>query len=477
MRQLVRASGQHRRVAVLTRRPWRRRASAGLVTLGVLTLGGGATGMVAAHAAGSPGSNFGNIDITVTATGLRSPFYSHTGEDVEGEAPYAFASLQSGGTGSALTSVFWPGGTGGNGGSTLKLLAGGCVPPNPGNTVPIPVPVPVPVPCLAHTPDLPDPVYQNLNDSYKAEVQSSDNKTTVTKSSPGIDMTATANDKLTAASTVMAGEKLPGAGDTFGTTTSSSSIKLTGPNTAVIDAVSLVRNIKIGGGALTIDSVKSLAHAVTDGKKASGSTGTVVNGMKIAGTPVTVDNKGVHIKGQGSNLPSLDALNSALEKAGISVYVANPNKKVKGASVNLFSGQLVLMQDNPQYTANANDSATVMSFGGASIAADTNRAFQFSAPPPVGAPPAAQQPGSTTTPGVSAPSSGSVPSSPTVAGEPPQGQSPVLAAAETKLPGGIAAGWVVLSLLGAGLIAAGLKRLPDRVLAASGGACTLGSDT
>jgi hypothetical protein len=451
--------------------------AASLLTLGVLTLGAGATGMISAHAAGSPGSNFGNVDITVTATGLRVPLYQHTGEDVAGQAPYAFASLTSGGTGTALTSVFWPGGTGGNGGSTLKLLAGGCVPPNPGSTIPVPIPVPLPpLPCVTHTPDLPDPVYQNLNDSYKAEVQSSDNKTTVKKSNPGVDMVATANDKVTSSATVLAGAKLPG--DTFGTTTTSSVIKLTGPNKAVIDAVSLMRDIKVGGGALKIDSVKSVAHAVTDGKKASGTTSTVVNGMKIGGVPVSVDNKGVHIQGQGSKLPSLDALNSMLEKAGITIFVADPSKKVKGASVNLFSGQLVVMQDNPQYTSNANDTAIVMSFGGASIAADTNRAFQFTPPPPVSVPPAGTPAG--TTPGApppGAPGTPSVPSAPTVAGEQPQGQSPVLAAAETKLPGGIAAVWVVLALLGSGLIAAGLKRLPDRVLAASGGACSLGSDT
>jgi hypothetical protein len=448
-----------------------------MVALGIVGIAGSATGIVTAQAAGSPGSNFGNIDITVTATGLRSPLYSHSGEDVEAQAPYAYASLTSGGTGSALTSVFWPGGTGGNGGSTLKLLAGGCVPPNPGNTVPIPVPVPLPpLPCLAHTPNLPDPVYQNLNDSYKAEVQSSDSRTTVKKSNPGVDMIATANQSETSASTVIAGAKLPG--DTFGTTTTSSVIKLTGPNKAVIDAVSVMRDVQIGGGALSIDSVKSVAHATTDGKKATGSTSTVVNGMKIAGTPVTVDNKGVHIQGQGSSLPSLDALNSALKKAGVSVYVANPTKKVKGASVNLFSGQLIVMQDNPQYTSNANDTAVVMSFGGAGIAADTNRAFQFAPLPPAAVPPAA--PASASTPGapaVGVPGSSGTPTAPTLASEQPQAQSPVLAAAERKLPGGIAAGWVVLALLGSGLIAAGLKRLPDRVLAASGGACTLGSDT
>jgi hypothetical protein len=448
-----------------------------VVALGVLTLGTGAAGMVSAHAAAAPGSNFGNVDITVTATGLRSPFYSHSGEDVEGEAPYAFASLQSGGTGDALTSVFWPGGTGGSGGSTLKLLAGGCVPPNPGNTVPIPIPVPlpVPVPCLAHTPSLPDPVYQALNDPYKAEVQSSDNKTTVTKSNPGVEMTATASNSLTAAATAIAGTKLPGAGST-GTTTSSSSIKLTGPNTAVIDAVSLVRDVNVGAGALSFASVKSIAHAVTNGKSATGSTGTTVTGMKIAGVPVSVDNKGVHIKGQGTSLPSLDALNSALKKAGVSVFVAQPTKKVHGASADLFSGQLIVMQGNPQYTSNLNDTGQVLSFGGVSVSADSNRAFQFSASPPLSTPPPAQQPG-TTTPGVSAPGSASVPGSPTVASEPPTGSSPILAAAQTKLPGGIAVGWVVLALLGAGLIAAGLKRLPDRVLAASAGACPLGNDT
>jgi hypothetical protein len=444
----------------------------------VLTLGGGATGMMAAHAAGSPGSNFGNIDINVTATGLRSPFYSHSSEDVEGQAPYAFAGLQSGGVGHAVTSVFWPGGTGAHGGDTLKLLAGGCVPPNPGNTVPIPVPIPVPVPCLAHTPTLPDEAYEALNDSYKAEVQSSDKETTVTQSHPGVDMTATATDKLTAAASQIAGSKFPGVGDSFGTSTASSSINLTGPNTAVIDAISQVRDIKLGGGALTIASVKSIAHAVTNGKTATGRTSTVVNGMKIGGVPVTVDNKGVHIQGQGSKLPSLDALNKSLKQSGFSVFVADPTRKVHGAAVDLFSGQLIVMQDNPQYTSNANDTAIVMSFGGAAIQADSNRAFQFTPPPPVTTPPGttpAANTGSAGVPGTSVP--GTTPTAPEVAGETPAGAPPVLAAAERKLPGGIAAGLVVLCVLGSGLIAAGLKRLPDRVLATTGGACSLGSDT
>jgi len=373
----------------------RKKTTAACIVVGLVALGNGAAGIAGAWASGSPGSNFGNINITVTATGIRSPLYSHSGEDVEGEAPLATATLQSGGVGDALTSVFWPGGTGGHGGDTLKLLAGGCVPPNPANTVPIPIPVPLPdLPCLAHSPTLPDPVYQAMNDSYKAEVQSSDDKPTVTKSAPGIEMTATATQKETGASTTIAGAKLPGVGDTFGTTTTTSTIKLTGPNTAVIDALSVVRDVKLGGGALTMSSVKSVAHAVTDGKKATGTTGTTVTGMKIGGVPVTVDNSGIHVQGQGHGLPSLDALNSALKSAGLTVFVADPTKKIHGASADLFSGQLIVMEDNPQYTANANDSAIIMAFGGAGLSAATNRALQFK-PLPLASTPASTAPTST----------------------------------------------------------------------------------
>ena len=457
----------------------RSRVTASLLTLGVLTLGAGATGMISAHAAGAPGSNFGNVDINVTATGLRSPFYSHSGEDVEGQAPYALAQLQSGGIGNALTSVFWPGGTGGHGGDTLKLLAGGCVPPNPGNTVPIPIPVPIPdLPCLAHSPTLPDSAYQAMNDSYKAEVQSSDSKQTVTMNSPGIEMTATATQAETGATTTIAGAQLPGVGDTFGTTTTTSTIKLTGPNTAVIDAVSVARDIKLGGGALTISSVKSFAHAVTDGKKATGDTSTIVNGMKIGGVPVTVDNTGIHVQGQGHSLPSLDALNGALKQSGFKVFVADPTKKISGANADLFSGQLVVMQTNPQYTSNANDSAIIWSFGGAGLDAATNRALQFHlpgvTPPPAGTPPSSTSPAQSGVPPVSGVTT---PTGSTTGTQAPAVAAPLLAAARNKLPGGIAAGWVALALVGSGLIAAGLKRLPDRVLAETGGACPLGSDT
>ena len=87
------------------------------------------------------------------------------------------------------------------------------------------------------------------------------------------------------------------------------------------------------------------------------------------------------------------------------------------------------------------------------------------------APGAPGTPGTPGTPGVPA-STGIVGSGPTAA--PPVVAAPQLTGNSTTLPGGIAPGWVVISILGAGLIGAAMRRLPDSVLATTGAACPLG---
>ena len=69
-----------------------------------------------------------------------------------------------------------------------------------------------------------------------------------------------------------------------------------------------MRKVSLGGGAVTMDSVESVAHAVTTGKTATGTASTTVHGMKIGGVPVTLDDKGIHVQGQGQPLPSLDTV-------------------------------------------------------------------------------------------------------------------------------------------------------------------------
>ena len=454
-----------------------RRIAIALVAGGLGAISTGSTGLLTAQAAQDPGSNFGSIDIGASAYGLRTPFYSHSGEDVESELPYSTSTMSY--AGHALTSVMWPGDTGGHGGDTLKLLTGSCIPPNPFNTVPVPIPVPIPdLPCPATVPALPNQVYEQMNDPYKAEAQSGTGNPVDEQSNPGVNMKATATSTLVQATTVMAGAQTPGIGDQIGSSLTDTVIKLTGPNTAVVDAVSVMRNVSLGGGAVTMSSVTSVAHAVTTGKTATGNASTTVQGMKVGGVPVTVDDKGIHVQGQGQPLPSLDALNSMLKQAGFQLIVADPTKVIKGANAQLFSGQLIFMQDNPQYASSANDSKTIVTIGGASISADSSLAYVYQQGPiplPQGSVPPPTTGGSVppATTGGSAPApTGDVP--------PPQvapsnsGLPPLLAAQHSSLPGGLSAGWVVAVLLGSGLLAAGLKRLPDELFTDRGPACSLG---
>jgi hypothetical protein len=448
----------------VTRRRWSRRASTAAVLVGFAALGTGVVGMVGAGAATDPGSGLGSIDAQAYASGFRVPMYSTGGEDVEAQVPWARVTMQTGGSTHALTSIFWPGDTGGHGGDTLKLLGTPCILENPQGLLP------VDPPCVYQPPAPPDSVYQALNDPYKAEAQSGSGAPVVTTGGQGVTMKAVAHSTDTSAQTTMSGSSLPGAGDAFGATTTVTSVKAVGPRTLVVDATSVVHNISLGGGAITIDSVTSVAHAVSDTVKGTGTAQTTVNGMKIAGVPVTVDNSGVHVGPQNSPLPSTDQLNAALKQSGFQIFVAKPTKTVKSAAIALDSGSLILMQTNPQYVGSANDTSRMLILGGAGISADTGKGFDFSMPPlpPLSnaAVPPASSAGSPSIPSGSAPVVAGTGATPTVA-------APRLTANSLRLPGGLAAGWLVLSLLGSGLIAAALRRLPDSVLAATGPGCPL----
>src|SRR5205823_9368544 len=128
-------------------------------------------------------------------------------------------------------------------------------------------------------------------------------------------------------------------------------------------------------------------------------------------------------------LPPTDQLNQALAQSGFQVFVAKPSKTVKGAAITLDSGSLVLMQNNPGYTKGANDTARILTLGGAGIQANTGKGFSLgnfsvntSSVPPVTT---AGTPGSAGTPGTPG-----IPGTPgTATRRAPQraGQSPVLA--------------------------------------------------
>ena len=449
------------------KRRWTRRTAAATFLVGLAATGTGVAGMVSAGAAAEPGSGLGPVSVTATASGVRMPFYSSGGEDVEAQVPWATTSMGTGGQTHALTSMFWPGDTGGNGGSTLALLGVPCLPPNPNGVIP------APVPCIYQPSPPPESVYDSLNDPYKAEAQSGSGAPEATDGGQGVSMHAVAHSTDALASTTMGGSALPGAGDQFGSTTTISSVKATGPATVTIDATSVLHNVSLGGGAITIDSLTSVAHAVSDTVHATGSATTTVHGMKIAGVPVTVDSSGVHVAGQGSSLPGTDQLNTALAQSGFKIFVASPTKTVKGPAISLDSGNLVLMQTNSQYKTSANDTQRILILGGAGIQANTGKGFDFALPPVPSVPSGvtAGTPGSPGTPAVPG-STGTV--SAAAPGTSPVLATPQLAGNSTKLPGGLAPGWVVLALAGAAIAGGAMRRLPDKVLTPAGAACPLG---
>jgi hypothetical protein len=438
----------------------------------------GTTAIVVTASTGAPagatapaGSEFGSLDLNASAAAVRAPLYSSGGEDVEAEVPWSSSTMQSGGVGRAITSVFWPGDTGGHGGDTLYLLAGQCVPGNPNGLLP------VQPPCVAQVPTLPGSTYDQLNDPYKAEAKTGSGQPTVTNGGQGVAMTATATGTQVSAATIVAGSALPALGDVFGATAASTRVLMTGPHRAAIDAVSTVHDLSLAGGLVTIATLKSVAHAVTDGTVASGTASTTVTGMTVAGTPVTIDDTGVHAAGQGSALPNLDAINQLLAPTGMQMFLARPTRTVSGASVTLDAGNLIIMLGNAQYKAQGNDTGRLLVLGGASIAAGSSLGFPY-LPIPAGAvpaPPAAPVGTSLPAAGAAAPPTASAPA-PQLAAPTQTGQSPVLAAVSTPLPGGIPAGWVVLVALGTAVLGAGLRRLPDTVLNGPGTACPVGDD-
>ena len=122
---------------------------------------------------------------------------------------------------------------------------------------------------------------------------------------------------------------------------------------AITESTSELSDIDLGGGAVHIDSIKSIAKAVSDGTKADATGGTTLSGVTIAGVPVFIDQDGPHVAtvGAGGNPLNqvLDAgVRAALQQAGISLELPGPIKKVTGAEGNIVAtGLIVSLDDSP----------------------------------------------------------------------------------------------------------------------------------
>ena len=433
-----------------------RRRSLATVAAGGLclaTAGIGVTTAGSATAAEEPGSGFQSISLVAEAGGERVIFTAKaTGQPdgfAEADTPFAQATMGKS-TGRALSSIAWPGSAGGNLGSLILLTS----------------------------PDAPKET-TSLNSPVRAEAQrGSGSPSVVNDDYPGALMKAEANDSLVGADTSVQGAEVPGAG-TIGNSRTTSTVKLTGKTAATAEATALITDIAFAEGAVKIGSVSSIAKGATDGLKAKSEGRTVVSDVTIGGVPVTVDEKGVHVADQGTALtPATEVVKTVLKQFTIDMRVTEPSQTTKAGSTTFDSGSLIV-------SLNAD---IILVFGGAKItaAATNSTPFTFNAPPPIPFNPGTPAGGGTTG-GVIAPADpgtgtgsldapvGDVPA-PAVAGDAPAPETaPLELAAEPRsLPSGLNPGWVVLAVLGAGLIAGGLRRMPDQVLNAVATPCPLG---
>ena len=116
-------------------------------------------------------------------------------------------------------------------------------------------------------------------------------------------------------------------GTTTTTTTTTTEKPKRGTCELVLTGESSVGRVTLGGGQIVIEGIHVTASITNDGTTPSYDAKISVASASIGGIPVTIDENGVHVAGQGQGLPyqqASAALNSALNKAGIQIFLVAP---------------------------------------------------------------------------------------------------------------------------------------------------------
>jgi hypothetical protein len=417
-----------------------------IVLVGAAALSVLASGVVSALGASAveqPGSGFLGYSLSAQASGLQvvedEPLAT-THPEAESEVPQSRANMVSGPLGYALSSVAWPGALAADIGSVL-ILAGAPVPPD---------------------------TARKLNDPVRAETRTGGPASVENDSVPGAVMRATVTPGKVAADAVVDGGEAGRTGS-FGTTTTRSTTVLA-TSSATTTADSRTKDISLAGGVVTVGSVVSQANATSDGRTATAGGRTVVTGLRIAGVPVTVDDRGITV---ASSTTPVDAgvVEQAMTRIGMTLLLSAPSSSKSGGAVSYDAGSLIVVWKPPGWGG----TITVL-LGGSrvSVAANPGGAVSRAAGRGTAAPPATTggPPGSlAAVPGVVG---GPLPAVSVGRQAAPGVPVGVPAAAPALLVGHSApASSYALAVLAAALLLGALLRLPPLVLVAPAAAtCT-----
>jgi len=121
--------------------------------------------------------------------------------------------------------------------------------------------------------------------------------------------------------------------DACASTTNTKAAKTTTTKAAPCKTYALVTSgesslgrVSLGGGQIVIEGIHVTASITNDGTPSYKAAVTVASAT-IGGVPVTIDQDGVHVSGQGQGLPyqqASDSLNGALKQAGIQLFLVGP---------------------------------------------------------------------------------------------------------------------------------------------------------
>jgi hypothetical protein len=437
------------------RRPSRRGTS--LVAVGLLVLaiavGGAWRSAGAASAQGAPSApTFGSYSLIATAPGFEMTEdepSANAHPEGGGTVPYSTVLLSNGPLGYALSSVAWPGATEANAGGVVGLL----FPHDVGGT------------------PLPDAITGAVNDNSKlanypvrAEARNGSEQDAKYDSFPGATLTAHADSLLAVAQGTVKKAEQPGSAS-FGSADSLSNAALAdGKGEAT--ATSKVSDIDVGG-VIKIKSVTSTASGTTDGVTASATGSTLVQGMTVANQPAYVDESGVHIgtQGQPANAVASQIANQALKDAGFAFYVAQAQTEQAGPKAAYTAGSLFIVWTPP---SNPSGNVFVIALGGARVSVSAAPSFGGVTPTvpsvPTSSPSVAPTVPRVTTPSRPPATSPATPTQPVATGAAAAPKSTIAAKKPSPAFGGIPVPWIGLGVLGAGLVAAGTKRVADDVL-------------
>jgi hypothetical protein len=97
-------------------------------------------------------------------------------------------------------------------------------------------------------------------------------------------------------------------------------------NALVTSGESRLGRVSLGGGQIVIEGIHVSATITNDGTPTYKAAVSIAS-ASIGGVPVTIDQDGVHIAGQGQGVPykqASDSLNGALKQAGIQLFLVGP---------------------------------------------------------------------------------------------------------------------------------------------------------